>query len=175
MPEALYQEEPEESRKPKLQLEPAGGGPAARGRTALGYEDPAQPLDRRRLPTPPWWTFVKWRVKAYRELFAGFDLRKAMFLLKQFEVPPLYRLGVCLRWGLIDADRDGFSVADFDALLRDDPNLDYPNGYDLKEELDGFELAVIYQLNSRCGDFCKFIGEQNDERFALEWGIAQRE
>lgn len=169
--------EPEEPFKPKLQLESSGGGSDFSGRTALGFEDGGQSLDRTRLPNAPWWTFlnVKWKARHYRKHFARYDLRKAMFILKTYGVPPLYRLGVGLRWGVIDPERDGFSVADFDALLADDPNLDYPNGYSLKEELDRIELAVIYQLNSRCGNFCKFMGEQNDERLALEWGIAQGE
>ncbi len=174
----MHVDEPEEPYKPEMQLEYAGGGPGARGRTALGMDDSGPPLDRRRLPTPPWYAFPfgKWRLKGFRKLFGGFPLKTAMFVLKQHEVPPLYRLGVGLRWGFIDPERDNFSLEDFDVLLAVDPNNDYLNGYKLKEELDKIELAVAYQLSLKYGwNYCKYMEEQNSDRFELEWGVAPRD
>src|SRR5580698_2329907 len=93
-----------EPEKPRLQLEFAGDGPGSRVRTAVGAADSDFHIDPSRLPPVPWWFRIlkRWRKITYSETFSGLPVEFALSLLEKAEIPPLYRLGLGVKWGFID-------------------------------------------------------------------------
>ena len=99
-----------------------------------------------------------------------------MLILSQHGVPPMYRLGVGLRWGFINPEQHNFSEEDYATLLVIDPTNDFWSNDDVSKELDKIELSVVFHLGSQYGQhFPKALSEQNALRFRLEWGVSSGE
>ncbi len=122
----MHVEEPEEPYKPEMQLECSGGGPGARGRTALGMDDSGLPLDRSELSEVPWWfvPFVRWVRHIYESEFSTMSTLRALTLLESAGIPPLYRLGLGVRWQFADWLDQNFSLDDFAQVLIAHPECE---------------------------------------------------
>ncbi len=150
----MHVEEPEEPYKPELQLEFAGGGPGSRGRTALGYEEFGQPLDRSELAEVPWWfaPFVEWNRQNYESEFSTMSTQRALTLLGSAGIPPLYKLGLGLRWQFSDWKNHNFSLDDFAQILIEHPECEMGVSSDKAlTVLNKIEERATYRIWRRFG------------------------
>jgi hypothetical protein len=143
----VFEREPQESNKPKLQLEySSGGGAGKKPRTAIGTESGGGPeLDRSGLADAPWWFMFNefWLRRRYKQHFKSLSIGDAMSILRRAEVPPLYRIGLGVRWGFIIPDRDDFTVDDFDLIT--------PSKQNAASKLDLVERRSTYQIWKHLG------------------------
>jgi hypothetical protein len=130
---------------PKLQLETAGGGPGSRVKTAVATGDHDFHIDRSVLPNAPWWFDIlrSWKKISYSQLFCTLPLEVALSLLENAQIPPLYRLGLGLKWGFLDPVRDGFSHSDLAEIMREAELLLDDR---LGPELEIIERRSTYQI-----------------------------
>ncbi len=150
----MHVEEPEEPYKPELQLEYAGGGPGSHGRTALGYEEFGQPLDRSELSEAPWWfvPFAEWNRQKYEIEFSTMSTRRALTLLEAAGIPPLYRLGLGLRWQFGDWNEQNFSLDDFAQILISHPECEMGvSSEQALRVLNNIEKRATYRIWRRFG------------------------
>src|SRR5262249_4806579 len=117
----MLEAEPSEPFKPRLQTEFSGSGPGNRSKTAIGLEDSGGNIDPSVLDDAPWWfsaiaPFVR---SHYRQQFHGWPLKTSMVVLERAGIPPIYRLGLGLRWRLIHPIEDDFTTEDFCTILAD--------------------------------------------------------
>lgn len=141
----MHELEPQEPAKPKLQLEYSGDGPGQKSKTAVATDGGGPELDRSTLPDAPWWFgFVEVLLKRkYQKHFQKLSLTKAMPILKYAGVPPIYRIGLGLRWGFIIPDRDDFTVEDFGLIM--------PSSQAPAQELNSIESRSTYQIWKKVG------------------------
>lgn len=151
----MHESDLHEPPKPDLKLEFAGDGPGQKSITAIGTAGDGPELDRSTLPDPPWWfVFVKGIFKrSFQKSFQKRSLEDAMSTLKILQVPPLYRLGLGLRWGFIIPDRDDFTVEDFATVLQSSAQtsreldlIEYRSTYRIWKTLNGRPLSELEQF-----------------------------
>lgn len=77
-------------------------------------------FDGAQLPENPWWfSFIEPFVKSrYRKYLASLPIEGALKILESVHVPPLYRLGLGLKWGIIDPGKSGFSLSEFNIIVE---------------------------------------------------------
>jgi len=136
----MYQLEPREPEKPKLLLAYSGEGPGSIAKTRIGTGDGGPELERWHLPDPPWWFLFlepasRFQVRCF---FKELPLERSMVFLKKCGVPPLYRVGLGLRWGFIVPERENFTFSDFTDILI---SAESPT-----RQLDEMERRAVYQL-----------------------------
>jgi hypothetical protein len=104
---------------PKLQLQYSGGGPGSKVRTAVGASSGDNYISGARLPNPPWWFFVfeKKQKDLCRANYHQMPIAEALASLERAGVPPISRLAVGLEWAFIDPNEDGFSRQDLKELI----------------------------------------------------------
>ncbi len=133
-----------EADKPRLQLEVAGGGPGTRIRTAIAAGDDASHIDSAVLPNAPWWFGIlkSWQKLDYSGVFCTLPLEVALRILEKAGIPPLYRLGLGLKWGFIDPRRDDFALGDLAEILTAAGILEGA----IDPELEKIEHRSSYQI-----------------------------
>lgn len=133
-----------EANEPRLQLEVAGGGPGLRRRTAIAAGDDASYIDPSVLPNAPWWFGIlrSWQKLDYSGVFCTLPLEVALSLLEKAKIPPLYRVGLGLKWGFIDSGRDNFTLGDLAEILTAAGILEGA----LDPELARIEQRSTYQI-----------------------------
>jgi hypothetical protein len=136
--------------KPKLQLETAGAGSGRNRKTAIGAMDWNDfhfhfHFDRAGLADPPWWFLLHgiFLRAQYKRKFRRLPLEQAMAVLESANVPPLYKLGLGLRWGFITA---GFSAEDFGYLTRPETAPSERMMRHTSRDLDAVEIRSTYQI-----------------------------
>jgi len=152
----------EDKAAPKLQLEYAGGGPGSVVRKAAGSADGDNFISGEWLPDPPWWFIFldKKQRSLSRNQFLSKSLNEAFAYLEAIGIPPIPRLAIGIKWGLINPNKDGFSRQDLKELIVDarvgiaplppipkhcivDPGMVEVN---FERQLESIESAVAYQL-----------------------------
>lgn len=135
--------DPESIQRLELLLQSDGKPPEPPIRTAVGLYDDNHWIDASVLPEPPWWfKFVDFFVRLeYVSVLRPIPLEFALTLLSDADIPPLYRLGLGLRWGFIDREQ-GFTVQDLSLILEESGLLKAT----IEQELDKIEMRSSYQL-----------------------------
>lgn len=147
----------EERQEPELQLEYAGNGPGSRPPTAIGaqYFGEGPEIDKTGLADPPWWfrLYAPFLIPKFREYFEELALPHALKLLECADVPPVYRLGLGLRWGFIKRAHPNFTVSDFATILTPQDTDDLPPDFELRlpTQFKAMELRSTYKLWQRFG------------------------
>ncbi len=140
--------------KPKLQLEPAGGGPGTRRPTAIGTGDfsaDGSHIDLTGLPDAPWWFLglAPFLTRKFKSQFEALPLDEAMAILHHAKIPPTYRLGLGLRWGFLDPVADNFTHEHFYYLTN---SSIFPfDGIKVRKQLEAIEVRSSYQIWRQIG------------------------
>jgi hypothetical protein len=143
----------DEEYTPDLQLEFAGQGPGSGGRTAIGahYFGDGPEIDRTGLKNPPWWFrfYAPFILETYRAYFSKKGYSKSFRILEEANVPPMYRLGLGVKWLFRNEDGEFIlTEEEFAPIVEPSDNLDLPLNYriNLKHILNAIELRTLYQL-----------------------------